>query len=535
MPYPSTDTHPGPGTYPGIAGPSFGPGGASELKWALCDLDGNVLSYLTERLPGGSVVIERNGQRTAHLSVPVESDDGSLVSPFDTALKVWLNGDLIINGPVIAPRWASGSAIQAGNAGPLTVEAGRRHHFRHTRGPGPHVRRVGARGAVYEFEPESGGGGSSDTVDIAAVDPSCHLEETPLFAYKDGAGLDRQMVTITGDQSSIMSQLVQLHVTYVSQYGSSAGSGRSAGIAIGTLAPGSGVRTRNYSTGQNLWEAMTELAAVFDGIDFELEPLDGVVGTMAQLNTFYPRQGSDVSDAVRFEYNIGRHNVGAFAWEPGGGQITNLYAVSGKPNDTATIDGIVWDVAPMRTARHLGSIQQYGLYADYEAATDVTDVNTLADKAKKIVAARALPIDFIEITPTVERDNLVFGWARHDDGTLQPLGPQAYGSPPRFGPSGDYWIGDDVRVIARQKPGIDVNQRTRVQAATITEADESGAVVVELTCCPVDVAAADVDVLTHPEAYSVRQVLHGHKRHRHHHRHHHHRHPHHRHGKMSDR
>jgi hypothetical protein len=453
----------------------------TELKWVLTDLEGRTLSMLTSRLPGGSVQVGLNDQRTAHVSVPIEDEAAGMVKAFATALKVYLNDDLIFRGPVITPRWAGGSALQGGAAGPLTLEIGRRHRTVRRRHHHGH-RRIPPTGEIVSFDPEGGGGGG-DTVEINAVDPSVHLEGG---IFKFGS-----FDFVALDQSEIVNRLAKLADQPLVTPNSGTFPTHASGIVTGSLTS-SFNRTRRYSDGTGPWESMTEMAELFDGVDFELEPIDTEDENMVQLNTYYPRQGTNKAASVFFEYNLGRHNLAAFAWEPGGGKITNVYTVAGKPTSTVTDAGITYETGPAALAWHPASMLEFGTYEDFEADPDIPQNQMLLDRAKQIVAARALPTDFVEMTPAIERDARVFGYARRDDGLFHTTAHEGLAAPPRFAPSGDYWIGDTVRVLARQKPGLDLSTTVRITEATITEADESGVVVVELTASPRLVAAADV-------------------------------------------
>lgn len=418
--YVATDLYPAADLYP--ATPPPGPARPARLRWALCDRLGAVLSDLPRRKVGGrEVEINLNGQRTARVGLHLDEVDAALALPFARSLKVWLDEALIFFGPITLTRFS-------GYGGDI--------------------------GGV-------GGSVAGRSVEIFATDPSVRL----IQAFTHGFAFQQQI-----EQSEIMWRLV----AHANDRAVAAGV-PGPGVVRGTT-PAVILRDRFYPDGKQIWQALGEMTEVLDGPDLELEPLDRADGVYAQLNTYWPWQGTDRTATVIFEHNVGRHNAGDFAWEPGGGEIVN-YAVFGG-------QGVEGQASPAWVAFQPESMTEHGIYEHFQAMADVTRTQTLREHAEGLVAARAYPVDFFDVTPTVEEGGIAVAYRRDQYDQLTRLG-EGFGVPPRFGPPGfgDYWIGDEIRAIGRHKPGLDVELVGRVVTAKLNELD-SGSIAVELACAP---------------------------------------------------
>lgn len=285
-------------------------------------------------------------------------------------------------------------------------------------------------------------------VQIAAADPSVALE-APLrgFATQTGA-----------DQSEIVARLIE----HVDTHRYSTSLVPSHGIIRGSL-PASVNRDRSYLDGKQAWEAIQEMAAVIGAVDFELEPVDRSDGVLCELNTYHPRQGTDKTGSVVFEYGFGQHTATGFVFEPGGGEIVNQVVFAGRPDDTTGVADAWLAYQPESQAR-------YGLHERFALDADVTVVQTMREHAEEVVAARAFPAKFFSFL------------AAPEEGAIPDRDAVAYGVPPVFGPTGDYWIGDEITVVAKDSE-MDETVQGRVQSAVLTE-DKAGNVYVACACSP---------------------------------------------------
>lgn len=288
-------------------------------------------------------------------------------------------------------------------------------------------------------------GGGEGSITLYAQDPAFQLERNFI----------RSLATQTGvDQSEIMARIVENVDPSVYGY-------PSHGVKRGSL-PATVNRDRTYADGTQAWQALVDMSALIGGIDFELEPFDGGGQRFVRLNT-YASQGSDKSASVALEYETGSFNAQGFTVQPGGDQVINQFTAAGQAEtDDTTGEQLP---APAYVASCVDSMSKYGVFAGFEALTDVTEPGTLAAYAALTVARYAYPIDNFTIVPGPE------------EGAYAGQYPDSV--PPRFAPDGDYWIGDTIAVRA-EKPNGSYDLKGRVDAATFSE-DEDGAVSVSLT------------------------------------------------------
>lgn len=374
---------------------------ARRLTWVLTNSKGARLAELSDRRPGAEVTIALNGQRTARLMLSLESPAAQQIRPFDRFLKVFLGDEIIFGGPILVPRFSS----------------------------------------------------EQRAVEVSAVDVSQRLVQafTHNFERQEGVG-----------QADIMHRLI-LHANR----NSGGGTGIPLhGIVGGGPFEGNIGRDRSYPDGKQIWEALVDMSNVIGGPDFELRPEDTLTGfNWARFETYFPQQGDDKTDSVRFEYDLGRHTARRFTWEPGGGEITNRYTLAGQATGGTA--------SPAWIAEQKESQQIFGIWEGFDADPDVIRIETLRAKAEGVVAANAFPIDFFDLTPAPEEGGIVGG----ED--------ERYGVPPAFGPSADYYIGDEIAVIASLFPGTTpIELHGRVTDARLFEEDEAGNVAIEITCAP---------------------------------------------------
>lgn len=391
------------------------------LDWRLCDLYGREISALRDDT-GAQISIGLNDRRTAQLPVSFDDAAASKILPLQTVLKARWHDEPHFSGVVLKPAYR----------------------------------------------------GRDRRVTVSAIDPSIRLQNFFIGMRTDGvplAGANNGTLSyLQIDQSQILNLLASTAQPTVTELNSGVWP---TGIATGTLAPTSVLRDRTYEMGKQIWEAMTQLSGVAAGIDFELDPVDRTDGVLTQLNTYYPQQGVDRSDNVIFHFGWGLNNASDFTWEPSGDVVKNRSIHVGQLDNTT-------GVQPSATRHNLDSQTGMGIYGEYVGESDVVLTSTLDEHALGSVLAYGWPVDFFDIIPVQDDGE---GWYRDADGTLRRSNSK-YGVAPRFGKNADYYIGDVIRVVARDKPGLDVDLAGRVVSATL-QSTSSGATVVAIKCAPI--------------------------------------------------
>lgn len=317
---------------------------------------------------------------------------------------------------------------------------------------------------------------SAGSVEINAIDPGIYLQRA--FVQSMPA-MDNEL------QAEIMSRLMEEADASPAEKNNGI---LGHGIIDGNLNSGNKRRDRNYPDGKNIWEAMEQLSKVNSGPDFELEPLDRDDRTFARLNVYHPDQGSDRTERVRLQYGLGQHTAGDFTFEPDGSEVTNRATVVGQAKKGKR--------APAYVAQVKESMRLFGIFERFEAIPDTDRVARLQSRAEALVASRAFPIEWFDVTPAVEIGGAAYGWARDASGAPVQL-DGSYGVPPRFAPDGDYWVGDRIRTDARVGE-VDLSLDGRITDATIQEIDKAGNVMVDLTLAPLrihgDVSGFETEV-----------------------------------------
>ncbi len=305
--------------------------------------------------------------------------------------------------------------------------------------------------------------GEDHAVEIAAVDPSAQLA----YGYTKALAKASQV-----DQSQIIWDLIAHKSARDVVMGDPYGSG-----IIRGLTPASYLRDRFYPDGAQIWEAIVALSEISNGVDFELQPLDRTDGVCAQLNTYFPWQGADRSGSVVLAYNTQEMNASAFTHEPG--QITTYAVFGGQAQEGSPAPGwIAWDPA---------AIPSQGVWEHFESLPDTRYTAQLREYAEGLVATRSMPVDFFDVTPVVEAGGTAQAWTRDANGLYTQQDGDHFSIPPPFGPlesGGAYWIGDQIRAIAREGT-MERDLVGRVTYAKITEVGEHlDALAVELSCAP---------------------------------------------------
>jgi hypothetical protein len=397
------------------------------LTWVLCDLQGNQLEVLNDRLQGrvdGGV----SAPRAATCAISLEHPAVSLIKPMQTKLKVFLGADLLVNAPIFLPSHAAGGA-QAGGAG--------------------------------------GGAAPGGSLTISAAS-NLRLQSKFTRAFP---------VQTAIDQLEIAALLVE-HADATA--GEKAAGIPGHGIIRGSL-PVSVPRDRTYYDGAQIWGLIDDLSRVIGGFEYDLRALDRTDGIGMAFDGYPGGQGADKSQTVFLEFGVGRENAGDFVWEPSGEEIVNRHIMAGATPDASP-------TTPTWISEQLASQALFGIYEGFEVDTDISVLATLKEHADAIVSRNAFPINYFTVVPNVEQGGTAVAWARGPDGALTVLG-EGYGVPPKFAPSGDYWQGDRITVVAK-KAQLAVQLVGRVVSWTLTEVDSVGNVAAEVQCEPVVVPTA---------------------------------------------
>jgi hypothetical protein len=379
------------------------------LDFELCDRKQNVLTRLDNRRPGGYVELGLNAARRAFVPLSLEDPALALAKAVETVLRVTLHGPddfskVLFVGRVVIPEQTQ-----------------------------------------TEEEEQLG---------INAIDPFFQLEKTVVRNESSVPGSWGWVSFAADDQSQIMWALV-----------SEWSGGSTHGVVLGTLTP-SVSRDRTYVPGKEVGAALIEMTEVINGPDFELEPVVASDGTLCRFNTFFPHQGSDLSDTVRFTIGAAPATASGFVYAPGGEGIVNRVVVIGAPLNSESEEASPIATFPAYVAEDADSIAEYGVWEQVVQLEDVTQVATMQAHAEAMVAAAALPIPYFDFTASTEQV---------DD-------EEGEGIPPRFGI--DYWIGDTVGADF-WAPGAaePLEVAGRITDATVKEL-ESGAVQVKSSCSP---------------------------------------------------
>lgn len=390
------------------------------LDWELCDLNQNVLTRLDNRRGGGYVELGVNKGRSATVKLSIEDPAYDVAKAIETVLRVTLRGPDEFSLPLFIGR--------------IVI---------------PNL------SSVAEVE----------EIELNALDPLFHLERLLIRdASEPGSWLGRAYSEL--DQSEIMQRLVELAVGH--------------GVIRGSY-PTSIKRIRTYPPTKDVASALIQMSEVEGGPDFELTPYPYVNdGTLAQLDCFYPKQGSDLSATVRFVHGAAPDSAVVFLHSPAGDAIANRIIAVGAPLEHEE-GGPPWSATayPAYLAEHAASIAEFGPFEQRLQLEDVLEAATLEAHAKAAVAANAYPSNFFDFTAAPE-----------------PVADETGdGVPPVFGR--DYWLGDTVGVTAwlagqwnedgtkfldeegNEIPPLELTGR--VTDATVTEA-ASGQLSVKASC-----------------------------------------------------
>jgi hypothetical protein len=382
------------------------------LDFELCDLDQAVLTRLDQRRAGGWVELGLCAGRRGFCPLSLDDEARELATAIDTVLRITLKGPEEFSRPLFIGR---------------------------------------------VIIPERQRGTEGQSLGLTASDPYFHMERK--LAREVSGATWKALAFAAKDQSQIMWSLI---ASVVADHG----------VVQGSL-PASVNRDRTYAPGKEIGQALLEMSEVIGGPDFEFAPVLASDGTLAEFNTFYPRQGSDLSDSVVFECGGGEESATGLIYSPGGEEICNAFLAIGAPQDQEGESPFA--THPAYFAKHAESIDELDQFEKREQLDDVTELATLKAYAEGSVATTAYPIPYFDFIAAPEQ---------YEDEAGE-------GVPPIFGVG--YWLGDTIKVLdhdALDDDGEPLELTGRVTDAKVTER-ESGQIEVKVTCAP-EVSSAGV-------------------------------------------
>ena len=216
------------------------------------------------------------------------------------------------------------------------------------------------------------------------------------------------------EQDEIVRELIAL----ASSVTTSAGAGFGAGSYLPLVAapvnpdgsarvtPSGQLRDRAYLGNQKLDEALSNLAAVINGFDYDVAPYGA--GTADALRVFYPYQGVQRFDMAL----VYGSSVSALTRTVNSGDYANYWRVLGQ----GTEDAQVFSEATNADAVDV-TVSGLGLWQSGDNASDVTIQSTLDDKAHGDLAASSI------LTPsyTVTMRPGAYTWGSPNMGDVVPL------------------------------------------------------------------------------------------------------------------
>jgi hypothetical protein len=178
-------------------------------------------------------------------------------------------------------------------------------------------------------------------------------------------------------------------------------------------------RNKTYSAWQNAGQAVTELTQIENGCDVFVDP--------ATRMLYVYRKKMRVRSDVLFGFQFGPNNVADFSRQIDGSTTVNYHLTTGK----AGVGGqYVADTSSQAT---------FNLLEENTNLSDVVDPNILGAYSGAEIAVRKTPRQLYSVTP--------FGWTS-DNGVPEPLV--------------DYAVGDQVHLVAKHSPRVNVDQMVRI-------------------------------------------------------------------------
>lgn len=202
-------------------------------------------------------------------------------------------------------------------------------------------------------------------------------------------------------------------------------------------------RARSYPIGQNIYSAISDLAAVEGGFDYQIFGGGG-------LQVFYPSQG--VERDYPLIYGV---NVASLTRSVASSDYANFEMFTGAPpsdgSDPPSAIAYNSDALSQTGNARLFSTPA-GLWMDVQSAADVTDVTTLTEKASGALATNGVLLPSYTLTLRPDK------W--------QPS-PDANATPAK-------WNMGDVVPLVIKSGRLDVDTTIRIVGITFTVNDDGG-------------------------------------------------------------
>jgi hypothetical protein len=383
-----------------------------DLTWELCDLEQTVLGGgpIETHSEGAQVALGREVARTASLTLDLDDPFAQLASVGDQVLRCSADG------------WTDPAFVG----------------------------RVLQHDITYN--------GDSAQLTMSAADPLAHLEACLVFwtAAMTPAAETFKTYYANTDPSTMMSDLIS-HC---------AANGH--GIVDGTLALGAADQKLGFPAGSTVADGLRAIAGLSSNPEFEIAPIFDATGKLAELNTYYPKQGTDKTATIilRLGESDDDDELLGFEIAPSMSGLVNRHVVVGDAPDGAIASSSVSGVPknypkhPAYRASHAASIAQYGVWETAESVSGASNAFVLIGVAQANIAANVDPVTAIKVT--LDPDNA-----------------------PAFGPQGAFWLGDIITIEVTTPAGNPLSYEARVATAGLTEA-ENGDVLVDLIVEPVD-------------------------------------------------
>lgn len=245
---------------------------------------------------------------------------------------------------------------------------------------------------------------------------------------------------------------------------------------------GTGGLWRHVRRGTNVWDSLTNLAAVGRqlredgsliavGPDFRFRAVDaehpgvsssgGFPGYYSEVD-FFDRLGVDRSASVIFQHNFGSRNADGLVHDPDFAAVRNYWVQVNPGGTRSTADenrGLVQDLA---------SWAQVGIMEGWESSGQTDTKEVLESKARGYVQAYTRTPDYFTVTPAADRRGV-----------------------PVLGV--DYDLGDVIRAQAK-KGYRQVDLIGRITQTTVSQQGQDGLTRVSLDCVPTidpDLASGD--------------------------------------------
>ena len=216
------------------------------------------------------------------------------------------------------------------------------------------------------------------------------------------------------EQDQIVAQLVARASAMTTSAGAGFGAGSYLPLAAAPVnpdgsarvAPSGQLRDRAYLGNQKLDEALSNLAAVLNGFDYDVAPYGA--GTADAVRVFYPYQGTQRFDMAL----VYGSSVSALTRTVNSGDYANYWRVLGEGTEEAQLYAEVHNSDAIDV-----TVTGLGLWQSGDNASDVSSQSTLDEKARGDLAASSI------LTPsyTVTMRPGAYVWGSPNMGDVVPL------------------------------------------------------------------------------------------------------------------